>query len=277
MVYITSRGHSGSTLLSLLLGGHSRVVSGGELKMLISPGTTSKLCACHLLAPDQCPFWSEVQRQVIDSVGVPLDGLALMEDGDDKTFSLHNQALFMAIASVSGCSIIVDSSKSLIRLSRLLQAKSNGCCIDVKPLHLHRGPLGLVNSARKKGHALFPAAAKHSREFFRTRDLLKNYPYMFVSYEMLARRTQYSLRRVMRWIGLSVDASQFQWREGIRRDIGGNRMRRGGSSVIKVDQSWRQDLSCSEVLKLTLLTLPIRLRWKWLYRKFHDRKMKFGL
>ena len=107
--------------------------------MLISPGTTSKLCACHLLAPDQCPFWSEVQRQVIDSVGVPLDGLALMEDGDDKTFSLHNQALFMAIASVSGCSIIVDSSKSLIRLSRLLQAKRNGCCIDVKPLHLHRG------------------------------------------------------------------------------------------------------------------------------------------
>ena len=36
MVYITSRGHSGSTLLSLILGGHSQIVSGGELKMLIN-------------------------------------------------------------------------------------------------------------------------------------------------------------------------------------------------------------------------------------------------
>ena len=56
VVYITSRGHSGSTLLSLILGGHSQVVSGGELKMLINAKAESKLCGCHFVTPDQCPF-----------------------------------------------------------------------------------------------------------------------------------------------------------------------------------------------------------------------------
>ena len=277
VVYITSRGHSGSTLLSLMLGGHPKVVSGGELKMLINPKSESKLCSCHFVTPERCPFWSEVQRHVVNWVGVPLDGLSLMEEGDDETFSRHNQALFTAIAVVSGCSVIVDSSKSLLRLSRLLQASRHGCLINVHPLHLHRGPLGFANSCRRKGQPLLSAAERHCREFFRTREFLSDKPHLFVSYEKFARQTKTSLRRVMDWIGLSVEESQFYWRQGIRRDIGGNRMRMGGSSVIRVDQSWRRDLALLEILKLTLFTLPIRLRSKWLYRKYYDRKMTFGL
>ena len=277
VVYITSRGHSGSTLLSLMLGGHPKVVSGGELKMLINPKSESKLCSCHFVTPERCPFWSEVQRHVLDWVGVPLDGLSLMEEGDDETFSRHNQALFMAIAVVSGCSVIVDSSKSLLRLSRLLQVSRHGCLVNIRPLYLHRGPLGFANSCRRKGQPLLSAAERHCREFFRTREFLSDKPHLFVSYEKFARRTKTSLRRMMDWIGLSVEESQFHWRQGIRRDIGGNRMRMGGSSVIRVDQSWRRDLTLLEILKLTLFTLPIRLRSKWLYRKYYDRKMTFGL
>lgn len=277
VVYITSRGHSGSTLLSLLLGGHPKIVSGGELKMLINPNADRKLCSCHFVAPGQCPFWSQVQRHIMASVGVPLDELVLMEEGDDETFFRHNQALFMAIAEVSGCSVIVDSSKSLMRLSRLLQATSDGCCFNVYPIHLHRGPLGFVNSCRKKGQTLLSAAERHSREFFRTREFLGDKPHLFVSYEKLAGQTRTSLRHVMNWIGLPFEESQLHWRLGIRRDIGGNRMRMGRSAVVKVDQSWKRDLGPLQILKLTLLTLPIRLRWKWLYRKFSDRKIKFGL
>ena len=55
VVYITSRGHSGSTLLSLMLGGHPKVVSGGELKMLINPKSESKL-QLSFLTPERCPF-----------------------------------------------------------------------------------------------------------------------------------------------------------------------------------------------------------------------------
>ena len=277
VVYITSRGHSGSTLLSLILGGHSQIVSGGELKMLINAKDENKLCSCHFVTPDQCPFWSQVQRHVIDSVGVPFDELALMEDGDDETFSLHNQALFTAIADVSGCSIVVDSSKSLMRLSRLLRAQENGCFINVRPIHLHRGPLGFANSCRRKGQTLFAAAERHSREFFRTREFLSGKSHLFVSYEKFARQTRPSLCRLMGWIGLSIDESQLQWRQGIRRDIGGNRMRIGGSSLIQIDQSWKHDLTIAEIIKLTFFTLPIRLRSKWLYRGYRKCRIKFGL
>ena len=124
---------------------------------------------------------------------------------------------------------------------------------------------------------MFAAAERHSREFFRTREFLSGKPHLFVSYENFARQTRPSLCRVMGWIGLSIDESQLQWRQGIRRDIGGNRMRIGGSSFIQVDQSWKQGLTIAEIIKLTLFTLPIRLRSKWLYRRYRNRRIKFGL
>ena len=277
IVYITSRGHSGSTLLSLLIGGNSQIVSGGELKMLINSDPMRRFCSCHSLSPEQCPFWSQVQAKVIDLVGVPLRQLSLMEEGNDDMFCKHNQALFEAIASVSGCQIIVDSSKSLLRLSRLLRAKDNGCAIEVRPIHLHRGPLGTVNSARKKGHPLLTVAQNYSTTFFKTRECLSKIPSLFISYEQLACHPRHCLQRVMHWIGLPLQESQLQWRGGVRRDVGGNRMRLGKSLKICLDQSWKRELKPVDVLKVTLLTLPVRLRWRWLYRKFHDRKIRFGL
>ena len=56
VLYITSRGHSGSTLLSLLVSGHSQVVSAGELKMLSNPDPQRRLCSCHRQVPSQCPL-----------------------------------------------------------------------------------------------------------------------------------------------------------------------------------------------------------------------------
>ena len=56
VLYITSRGDSGSTLLSLLVSGHSQVVSAGELKMLSNPDPQRRLCSCHRQVPSQCPL-----------------------------------------------------------------------------------------------------------------------------------------------------------------------------------------------------------------------------
>ena len=102
VLYITSRGHSGSTLLSLLVSGHSQVVSAGELKMLSNPDPQRRLCSCHRLVPSQCPFWGAVEQRVKEQVGCSLDQLLLVDGGDDTTFMRHNEALFTAIAQVSG-------------------------------------------------------------------------------------------------------------------------------------------------------------------------------
>ncbi len=166
MLYITSRGHSGSTLLSLLTSGHSQVVSAGELKMLTNPDPERRLCSCHRLVPDQCPFWGAVQKRVLAAVGRPLDQLVLGDNGDDSSFLADNEALFAAITAVSSAALIIDSSKSLPRLSRLLTAEEQGAAFQLHTLHLHRGPFGSLNSARKKGDQLRQAAYNYTRLFF---------------------------------------------------------------------------------------------------------------
>jgi hypothetical protein len=67
-IYIVGRGHSGSTLLELLLGGHHDLVSVGELqKLSLQIARRDKpypgLCSCGR-RPYDCDRW----RAVIDAV-----------------------------------------------------------------------------------------------------------------------------------------------------------------------------------------------------------------
>ena len=265
VLYITSRGHSGSTLLSLLVSGHSQVVSAGELKMLSNPDPQRRLCSCHRQVPSECQFWRAVEQRVKARVGCSLDQLLLGEEGDDATFLRHNEVLFAAIAEVSGSALIVDSSKSLPRLARLLTVEAQGAAFALHPVHLHRGPFGSMNSARKRGEALRPAAYNYTRLFFLTRERLRGVPALRVYYEKLAAAPRVEMARVMEWLNLPLEEGQFQWRDGVRRDIHGNAMRFGNSDQIRVDQSWRQQLSWMQKLAVFVWTLPVRLRSRWVF------------
>jgi hypothetical protein len=266
VLYITSRGHSGSTLLSLLVSGHSQVVSAGELKMLSNPDPQRRLCSCHRQVPSECPFWGAVEQRVKDRVGCSLDQLLLMDGGDDDLFLRHNEALFLSIAEESGSALIVDSSKSLPRLSRLLTVEAQGADFVLHPVHLHRGPFGTANSARKRGETLRQAVYNYTRLFFLTRERLRGVRALRVYYERLAVAPQAEMARVMGWLNLPLEEGQFQWRDGVRRDIHGNDMRFGSSDQIRLDQSWRQQLTWSQKLGVLIWTLPVRLRSAWLFR-----------
>jgi len=265
VLYITSRGHSGSTLLSLLVSGHSQVVSAGELKMLSNPDPQRRLCSCHRQVPSQCPFWGAVEQRVREQVGCSLEQLQLVDGGDDTTFLRHNEVLFAAIAQVSGSALIVDSSKSLPRLSRLLTVADQGAAFELHPVHLHRGPFGSMNSARKRGDALRNAAYNYTRLFFLTRERLRGVRALRVYYERLAADPRLEMARVMDWLNLPLEEGQFQWRDGVRRDIHGNDMRFGSSDQIRVDQSWRHQLTWMQKLGVLAWTLPVRLRSPWLF------------
>ena len=67
-VYICSAGYSGSTLLDLLLGSHSRIASLGEIDRLSKNLALNTPCACGQ-SVRSCPVWSEV----ISRVGAKLD------------------------------------------------------------------------------------------------------------------------------------------------------------------------------------------------------------
>lgn len=76
-LYICGAGHSGSTLLDMLLGSHSRIASLGEIINLPMDLATNSTCTCGQKVRD-CGLWSEVvrefeQRQGLDLAKNPYD------------------------------------------------------------------------------------------------------------------------------------------------------------------------------------------------------------
>ena len=110
-----------------------------------------------------------------------------------------------------------------------------------------------MNSARKRGEALRQAAYNYTRLFFLTRELA--WSSCFAG--LLRASCCFASGGNGKGDGLNLplEEGQFQWRDGVRRDIHGNDMRFGSSDQIRLDQSWRQ-LTWSQ--KLAIWTLPVR-------------------
>lgn len=77
-LYILSAGHSGSTLLNLLLGAHPDAVAVGELTYLPGNFALRERCSCGAVV-HECPRWRAVAAALESAVGIDLcrDPLAL--------------------------------------------------------------------------------------------------------------------------------------------------------------------------------------------------------
>ena len=71
-LYICGAGHSGSTLLDMLLGSHSRVASLGEITNLPMDLATNSTCTCGQTVRD-CELWSSVVREFEQRQGLDLE------------------------------------------------------------------------------------------------------------------------------------------------------------------------------------------------------------
>ena len=265
ILYITSRGHSGSTLLDLLISGHSAIASVGELKMLAEVDSRRKLCSCHGLEPQVCPYWHSVEQRLRVSVGLRFDDLRL-DSPDPWINHCHNLALYESVAAVSGCRTIVDSSKGLPRLRDLLQGVDLYGGYELVPIHLLRGSLGLVHSYVKNGRIrsdldLADVCYNYTSNVFRTEALLDGRPHLFVRYERLARAPRRELQRIMAQLAMPFEEDQLDWGRGPRRNIHGNDMRFRAGGSIRPDRSWRRGLTPGQILRVIWFTLPVRLSW----------------
>jgi len=68
-LYICGAGHSGSTLLDMLLGSHSRIASLGEVINLPMDWATNNRCTCGAPVRD-CALWSAVARRFEQRFGI---------------------------------------------------------------------------------------------------------------------------------------------------------------------------------------------------------------
>jgi hypothetical protein len=266
IVYVLGLSHSGSTLLDLLLGSHSQVTSIGEIKVLASKRRrltrplTQRHCTCGDRLHD-CSFWQQVDARVRRQVEVSLwdiDG----DSDDPDLFKAHNLAFFNAVSAVSGRRFVVDSSKSVKRLKKLIEAE----VFDVRPVHLIRSPHGVVFSHIKKGRSWVHQARLYTSATMQARQLLSGRNHLVVRYETLATTPQQTLSEVMQWLGLSFEERQLDWAAHEHHQLAGNNMRFSKRSAVKLDLDWKQGLTPLQKLGIALITFPTRLPGTWLYQ-----------
>lgn len=161
VIYISGNGHSGSTLLDIILGSAEGFFSGGELTFITRDSIFNEYCSCGEKMK-ACPVWSEVVFIWKQKIAIGFDEFkrlnnkfernktfgrayknSLIPDEDFKTYCLTTQQYFQAIQEVTGKSIIVDSSKSPSRIPVLDKI------VDLQVIHLCRDFTGVLNSEKK--------------------------------------------------------------------------------------------------------------------------------
>ncbi len=262
IIFIASLSHSGSTLLDLMLNAHPQVASVGELKQLgrfarfeqrkkNSNKKKKHACTCAAESLWECPFWSRVNTLTKRATGQTIGELNVEDYDNVESFQKDNVALFEAISAVAGKEYIVDSSKSRLRLKLLMDNPA----LDMFPVFLVRDPKGQLCSSLYKNKSnmrnMIASYVGTNRDIY---SMIRDIPHAVVRYEKLVLSPEHTLGLLMESIGLRLDPDQLNWAGQERHNVGGNGMRRGTKSDLKLDDRWRQRLTLSQRLVIDLGT-----------------------
>lgn len=135
VIFVSGKGRSGSTVLSMVLGELDGVVAGGELRFLWPRGlVANRNCGCGRPF-GECPVWSAVIERLSDGDGVPADAVRRITAAHDRIFRWRAVPRFLAgrravrgwdeldrwasaasgvyraLAATTGARVVVDSSK----------------------------------------------------------------------------------------------------------------------------------------------------------------------
>lgn len=169
VLFISGEGRSGSTIVSSILGDHSNTVEVGELRNIWTRGVQlDERCGCgHPFS--RCEFWQEVGSRAfggweeVDAERVVGYGKELARhrhgwltvariafrrsvSSQAAEWATHHARVYDAIRAVSGCSVIVDSSKEPAYAAAIVHSGA----IDLRVLHLVRDPRAVAFSFTRK-------------------------------------------------------------------------------------------------------------------------------
>jgi Sulfotransferase family len=280
VLYIAGVPHSGTTLLSRVLGEVEGFFAAGEVYALSERIEHRDLCGCGA-ALGECMFWSSVLRSGFpdgDALkrlrterrwiqGRTLPALALGRDRRRlEDFRQALARLYEAIAAESSARVIVDSSKSPTFAS--IAAHAPG--VELYVLHLVRDPRATSYSwsvdphyHRTRGPAfgarwtlwnveLEALAARHRSRFLRLR------------FEDILRSPEAETRRGLGLVGAGDAALPFVNGDSVRLPahhmIEGHRSRfETGVVSIRASMAWQRQLSARRAVTTSLFASPLQL------------------
>jgi hypothetical protein len=305
LAYILAASHSGSTLLSMLLGSHPQIATIGEMNL--SPSAMGDLdryrCSCGQRIR-RCRFWEQVREGMAKrgvafnladagtdykSVGsryarrllAPLYRGRFLECCRDAALGVspawrrqllqsqrRNAALASTISELAGAQIVVDSSKTGLRLKFLLRNPE----LDVKVIRLIRdgravaltymdaagfadsrdpgkraGGMGGDREAERLSMAQaayeWRRCMEEAQQILRTLDKSR---WIEVRYEDYCREMKGTLGRIHDFLHVEPDRQPKRFR-AVEQHVVGNGMRLDTTSEIRLDERWREQLAKTDL------------------------------
>jgi hypothetical protein len=283
----------------MLLGQIDGFCSTGELRFIWDRGfSQNQLCGCGKPFRE-CEFWIDVVQEAFGGIqNIDPERLAGMRKPAEQAhsaskWSFDNGAmerlapyedyfnaykrLYQAIRKVSGCKIIVDSSKYIAHGFNLATIQE----LELLTVHLARDSRAVAYSWRRKK---VRPEIYWEQQFMSQRGILKSAgrwnrfnllahklqdaseQYTFLRYEDLVSNPKDSLSRLLADLGVEITSLDFL--DGSHANlktshtVSGNPMRFERKELkIKADTQWKSDMASFQKFMVTVLTWPLLLKY----------------
>ena len=276
IIYIAGSGHSGSTLLDMIIGSSENCISLGELEFLkdfvnkrkqpknIKHPQPHCLCGEKL---EKCSFWSRMlnldisktynyESSFFEKITIALKIIF----GGKFEFPYNDEKLLKELlknakkAKGKKVDYILDSSKDIRRMIYL-----DSLDLDVKVIHLVRDSRGVVNSFEKMGRSWLPILFDWIAEnilISRYSTRLKKKNYLRLSYDSFAQNPEKYLKKINKQFGLKIDTKKFVSKVNKEKyhHISGNPMNMKKLEGIRYDLSWKKRLSNWKIAVIGFVT-----------------------
>lgn len=246
VAFILGDGYSGSTLLDLILGSHSRMNGLGEVDAESFDAFVGQdqLCTC-LFRASECHFWTKVLRRLRETTGADAFRLG-GTNGHAAGVTRRTAELFRAVQHVSGADILVDSSKIFGRAHSLAESG----LVAPKVIHLVRDGRGVAYSHLKRGESFEQAVFHWLKKNAEVRDWLRTGQapdHILIKYEDLCARPAETARRACEFLGVEWEPQMMRFGQRVHHNVRGNTMRfLIKDSAVKLDELWKEKLRAED-------------------------------
>jgi Sulfotransferase family len=284
VIYVAGISHSGSTIVGRTLGELEGAFYGGELRQFWERGILeNRTCTCGAPFAD-CPFWravvdrlpfpawekaeelSRLHRRLTRRTALRVAMRRSIREREETAFANATEALYRAIADVTGAAQIVDSSKSPVYAALLHRTSA----IDLRIVHLLRDPRATAYSSLRRNDFGYRGALEHAIWWMRWNAAVERLsesgvPCVRIRYEDFVSDPIVSLERITH--GLSLPASPFPFEGRFVRLSSGhlfsaNRSRtETGLIEIRNDAEWHLQLEPRVRALVSATTFPMRNRY----------------
>lgn len=286
-VIICSAGHSGSTMLDMIIGAHPKCESLGELLMLPMEFALNHPCTCGNEIR-VCPLWSRVAENLgLDVEGDPyalnlgyirasiradprvmrrayiwrvkffmgLNYLRLRYGISFPKMLMHHfndgiintMRVFKIVRQLTGKSIVVDSSKQHSRAVSLYLSAPE----ETRLIMLVRDGRGVFYSQLKLHSGQRQGLIAWKSYYSHLLPLLERYVpeqhVMRLRYEDLVMYPELECRRICDFLGITFYPKMIDFTSVIHHNVNGNRMRRSKNSELYLDDKWKNELSVADI------------------------------